>query len=204
MKTMHATKLTRSQRKLLILAGVVAGYFLISLFFLLIPFQSKVHALRFQVKTFFEESEKAQEMMLAVNRSGQKYETTLDKLEHYRDMAPTPSVVAGVLDRAASSAERYHLTLVSMQPKNEEKVETPDKKPFIDEGREARLLKVEAAYNGSFFALGNYLIALENAPYKVIVREVDIRNPHVDTASSGSSDLDIRMDLGVLTMRPPQ
>ncbi len=203
MKKIRKIQLTRSQLRVFILAAIVISLFLSSVIFILLPFHWRVRSLEAEVKTFFQESQKTQEMMLATNRSGEKFETTLEKLEKYRRMAPTPDILADALDRAGSNAEQFRLNLLSLKPKTDEKILMPDGKPFIDEGREARLLRVEMALRGSFFALGNYLTALEEAPYKIIVKELDIRNPNVNAQGTGASDLEIQMTLGMLTMQSP-
>lgn len=204
MRKIRKMKLTRSQLRVFILAAIMISIFLSFVIFVLLPFRWKVRSLRAEVKTYFEESQRAQEMMLATNRSGEKFETTLEKLEKYRKMAPTPDVLAGALDRAGSNAEQFRLNLMSLKPKNDEKIPMPDGKPFIDEGREARMLRVEMALRGSFFALGNYLTSLEKAPYKIIVKELDIRNPNMKAQGGGASDLEIQMTLGMLTMHSPE
>ena len=198
---MKPIQLTRAQRKILTVTLISAGILSLFFGFVILPMQWKVRGLSTDVQKFSDENQKIQGMILSANRTGKNFQLILDRLEHYQKMIPNRETVSNILELIGSSAEVHQLDVQSLKPRTDKPYVSIDGKPFLTQGREAQELLINMEARGSFFSLGNYLAWLEKVPYKITVKEVEIKNLGASGGkASAGDDLNVNLTFGILTM----
>ncbi len=159
------------------IAGVVlAGFF----FFLFLPQYWAVKDLAETVDGLHRENQMMQTTVLASGHSGRKLQEIREKLQTYRSMIPMRSRLPEVLDQVATRAQADGLEVISIRPLHNVAFLDGDQELFRRQDQQVyeAILQMEAT--GYFFEIGRYLSSLETAPYKILLKKVDVKRPRTE------------------------
>lgn len=187
-------------------AGIFAVGIVLFVAIFLIPKFLSTRELAKKVNVLVQENQNIQGKILTSEHSGEMLQKIKNRLEHYKRMIPARDQFAHVLDQIASKAQEDGLKVVFIRPVRNVLYESADEN--LERINAAQTEKVhestlEMQVSGSFFDLGQYLKHLEQAPFKILVKNVLIRNDKKDAAKAlQQPELTVHLTLAVLVMAP--
>ncbi len=197
--------LTKLQKKLAIQGGILAAVFLIFLVVVIMPLSQNLSRVRGEVEGRFGENQRVQNLILDSQRSAEKLQKILERLHEYHVMIPPREKLSEALEYIASQAQSNQLEVQSLQPLNDRPYMLAGGGKFFEGGREVRDVIVDLKARGQYLDFGRYVTALENMPFKVLIKNIELRsNATAKDGMAQASTLTAHMQMGILMMAPAE
>jgi len=202
---MEKISLTRFQKKLAIRGGILVIVSLAFLVIVIMPLSQKLSRITGEVEGRFGESQRVQNIILDSKRSAEKLQKILIRLEEYQNKIPHRTKLSEALDYLASEAQTHNLEVLSLQPLKDRTFRNVDGTGLQHDGYEVQDVEIDLKARGNYLDLGRYVSALETMPFKVLVKNIDVRrNAPVSDEVVRDSMLTATFRIGVLMMAPAE
>ncbi len=186
------------RRNLLIKLGAWLVAFCLFVFLTLIPKYISTKTLAKTVDDLYAENEQMQQTVLSTEGSGKKLQETREKLIVYRNMVPSRDRLPEVLDQIASRAQADGLSVSSLKPLRNVPYAKDSQEIFKKWDQQPYEVVIDLQVSGQFFEIGQYLSHLENGPYKMIVKSLELKTRGRAAQGAGEPELDIKLTVGIL------
>ena len=200
---MKKIPLTKLQKRLAIHGGLLVVAFLLFLVIVIMPLSQNLSRVKGEVEGRFGENQRVQSIILDSQRSAEKLRKILERLKEYQGKIPAREKLSEALDYIASQAQANQLEVLSLQPLKDKTFKDYDGRGFKHNGDEVQDVEIDLKARGNYLDLGRYVSALENMPFKVIVKNIDVkRNAPVHDGMVRDSILTATFRIGILMMAP--
>jgi Tfp pilus assembly protein PilO len=186
------------RRNLLIKLGAWLGAFCLFIFLTLIPKFVSTKALARAVDSLYGENEQMQQTVLSTEGSGKKLQEIREKLIDYRNRVPPRDRLPKVLDQIASRAQADGLSVSSLKPLRNVPYAKDSQDIFKKWDQQPYEVVISLQVSGQFFEIGQYLSHLENGPYKLIIKSLELKTRGRAVQGAGEPELDIKLTVGIL------
>ncbi|MCB9799397.1 MAG: hypothetical protein H6757_01385 [Candidatus Omnitrophica bacterium] len=191
--------LTKSSQKMLIQGLGILILLIVFFILIVLPKFRNVRILGRQVTEIASENVYIEKTVLKTKNSGQRLQTIQELLKKYQQMAPDIWNLSNVLENIASGAQADGLKVISMQALDDNMLEVKPGKSFEIDHHVINEVVIVMQAEGRYGAVAHYLKRLENAPYKISVKNMNMHLVKMDRASVFKEPvLTVEMKLGVL------
>jgi len=188
------------KRNFYVRAGVLIVLLVLFVFIFVLPAHDKTKQLAQRVDNVYLENRQTQGIIIASGHSGQKLEHIQTLLQKYQQMVRPRSELSYVLDKIASRAQAHGLEVVSLKPLNNVPYAGDVNGILKNNSQQVYEVVISMKAKGHFMEVGRYVSDLEEAPFKIIIKNLALKTPSFADNESKEPELSVKLVLSILML----